>query len=200
MYMNYAGTRLLARLFEWDGNAPALSLRTAAWYSLGTFAAVEVLDGFSRRWRFSKEDMLMNAAGVGAALLMEANPRLDSLLDLRFQYRPSREGGARADPFGDYSGQTYLVVAKASGVPALRADPLLRYAELAIGYGTRGYTSGSDRPRTRNVYIGVSLNLSALLDRPAFGDAAAARLARTMLEFVQVPGTAALARHTLPVD
>jgi hypothetical protein len=200
-YMNYVGTRLFAKLFEWDGNAPARALQLAAVYTLGTFAAVEVIDGFSRKWRFSKEDLLMNAAGVGAALLMESNPRLDRLLDLRFQYRPSDEGGQGADPFGDYSGQTYLVVAKAAAVPALREHPVLRYAELAVGYGTRGYTAASHWPRSRNVYVGVSLNLSELLNVTVFKDAPAARwFTRTALEFVQVPGTAALARHTLGRD
>ena len=200
-YMNYVGTRLFAKLFEWDGNAPARALRLAAAYTLGTFAAVEVIDGFSRKWRFSKEDLLMNAAGVGAALLMESNPRLDRMLDLRFQYRPSREGGQGVDPFGDYSGQTYLVVAKAAAVPALREHPVLRYAELAVGYGTRGYSAGSDGPRSRNVYVGVSLNLSELLNGTVFRDAPSAQwFARTALEFVQVPGTAALARHTLGRD
>lgn len=206
-YMNYASTRLFARAFEWSGNDPGQSLRHAAWLTLGTFTAVEVLDGFSKKWRFSKEDVFMNAAGVGAAVLLERNPGLDRILDLRFLYRPSRDNGAGFDPFGDYSGQTYLFVAKASGISSLRNHPWLRYVEVAVGYGTRGYSNGagpgSDR-QSRNMYAGVSLNLSELLNGTVFRNSAeerrGQRMVDTALEFVQVPGTAVLAKHRLRAD
>ncbi|MDP3843190.1 MAG: DUF2279 domain-containing protein [Oxalobacteraceae bacterium] len=202
LYANYAGTRLFARAFEWAGNTPDASLTLAAWLTLGTFTAVEVIDGFSNRWRFSREDAVMNAIGVGAALLLEKNPELDRLLDLRLLYQPSYEQHRKIDPFGDYPGQTYLVVAKASGVPALRNHSLLRYFELAVGYGARGYTD--NRPngtgnRSRNFYVGISINVSELLAQTVFKHAEsrsrAQRAADTVLEFVQVPGTAAFARH-----
>lgn len=202
LYANYAGTRLFARAFEWAGNTPDASLTLAAWLTLGTFTAVEVIDGFSNRWRFSKEDAVMNAIGVGAALLLERNPELDRLLDLRLLYQPSYEQHRKIDPFGDYPGQTYLIVAKASGVPALRSHSLLRYLELAVGYGARGYPA--DRPngagnRSRNFYIGISINLSELLGetvfKPAQSRSRAQRATDTVLEFVQVPGTAAFAKH-----
>ncbi|WP_292936256.1 DUF2279 domain-containing protein [Noviherbaspirillum sp.] len=205
-YMNYAGTRLFARAFAWAGNTPDQSLRQAAWLTLGTFTAVEVLDGFSRNWRLSKEDVIMNAAGVGAALLMEKKPELDRIVDLRLLYRPSRDDGGGFDPFGDYSGQTYLFVLKGNGIPALQNMPLMRYLEFAVGYGTRGYSSspaGSDG-RSRNVYAGISLNVSELLGQTVFSNSSEERRARrvtdTFLEFVQVPGTVALGRHRLRAD
>lgn len=201
-YMNYAGVRLFSRAFEWAGNTPAGSNDLAAWLMLGTFTAIEVLDGFSKQWRFSKEDVVMNVAGIGAALMMEHHPELDRVLDLRFLYRSSREEGNNFDPFGDYSGQTYLAVVKASGIPALRSHPVLRYLELSVGYGTRGY--GTLGYSTRNTYVGVSLNLSELLNASLFKSPSkrgrAQRLTDTALEFIQVPGTAALARHRLRSD
>ncbi|MGZ8321476.1 MAG: DUF2279 domain-containing protein [Telluria sp.] len=203
-YFNYASARLFVHAFRWAGNDERSSRALAALLTLGTFTAVEVVDGFSKRWRFSTQDALMNVAGVGAALLFENNPRLDELVDLRFMYSPSREAGEGADPFGDYSGQTYLVALKGSGVPSLKRHPVLRYLELSVGYGTRGYLAApvSAQP-TRNLYVGVSLNLSALLDRTAFREGRggrAQRITSTALEFVQVPGTAALARHRLGTD
>ncbi|OGA95691.1 MAG: hypothetical protein A3G27_14405 [Betaproteobacteria bacterium RIFCSPLOWO2_12_FULL_66_14] len=202
---NYVGTRLLARGFEWAGNDGQTSLKYAAWSVLGTFTVVEVLDGFTTRWRFSKEDAAMNAIGVGVAVLMERQPALDRLIDLRLHYRPSSDPSISYgfDPFGDYSGQTYLVVAKATGVPALREHPVWRYFELAVGYGTRGYHVGPGFPgeRSRNVYYGVSLNLSELLSRTAFRGAerksTTQRFFDLALEFVQVPGTAASVKHGL---
>ncbi|WP_158590429.1 DUF2279 domain-containing protein [Noviherbaspirillum cavernae] len=112
VYANYAGTRLFARAFEWAGNSRERALALAAWTNLGIYTAIEVLDGYSRNWYFSKEDAIMNVIGTGAAILMEKNPTLDQVLDFRLLYRPSN---GSFDPVSDYSGQTYLLVLKASG-------------------------------------------------------------------------------------
>lgn len=196
-YMTYASSRLLTRAFIWDGASDEQSLKIAAWYTLGAFAAIEVADGFSKKWRFSREDMLMNVAGVGAGVLLERHPGLDRLFDLRLRYRPSREEGGRFDPFGDYSGQTYLFVTKLAGFPALRRQGLLRYVEVAAGYGTRGYDHSSGIQGTRNVYFGLSLNLSELINKRGAQAGRLQRFASTALEFVQIPGTVLLSRHTL---
>lgn len=198
-FMNYAGTRLMTKAFNWAGNDPAASLDMAAWLTLGIFTGVEVLDGYAKKWHFSKEDALINAAGVAAGVLLESRPVLDKLIDLRILYQPSRENGRRFEPFGDYSGQTYLLVAKASGVDALRHHPVLRYLEVAVGYRARGYSDVGGRlveVGTRSLYAGVSLNLSELLGQTIFrrSHGTAQAVADTVLEYVQVPGTAVLGR------
>ena len=203
LYINYVSTRLFARAFHWAGNSSEEALALAAWTTAGTYAAVEVLDGLSRQWRFSREDLAMNLAGVGAALLLEKNPDLDRLLDLRLLYWPSRQNGRQFEPFGDYAGQTYLVVAKASGIPRLRSHPLLRYVEFAVGYNARGFPESSNRPPggsgSRSLYVGLSLNLSELMERNAARDGAppgnVMKAAGTFLEFIQVPGTAVFTKH-----
>ncbi|HJV75653.1 MAG TPA: DUF2279 domain-containing protein [Noviherbaspirillum sp.] len=203
-YSNYASARLFTRAFEWAGNTPEDSLKLGTWMALGTFAAAETLDGFSKEWSFSKEDAIINVAGVGAAYLLESKPELDRLIDLRLHYWPSH--GSSFNPFGDYSGQTYLFVVKARGLPALREHSFLRYFELALGYGTRGYSESLAKREigSRYVYAGISLNLSEVLDQTVFRRSASAQRAQgvtdTFLEFVQVPGTAALARHKLRAD
>ena len=203
-FATYAGTRVLTRVLEAAGNDAKTALTIAAWSTLATFTAVEVADAFTDKWRFSTEDAIMNAVGTGVAVMMENNPELDRLIDLRLMYKPSDEPRRNNfDPFGDYSGQTYLLVAKASGVERLRDHPVLRYFEVAVGYGTRGYGLGPDNPgdRSRNLYAGISVNLSELLDRTAFrGAAERSRTQRAVdgfLEFVQIPGTVALAKRRL---
>ena len=196
-FMTYAGTRLMSKAFAWAGNEPAASLNMAAWLTIGTFTAIEVLDGYSKQWEFSKEDALMNAAGVLAGVLLESRPSLDRLIDLRMLYRPSKENGRRFSPFGDYSGQTYLLVAKASGMDALRDHPVLRYLEFAVGYRARGYSDVGGRVvevGTRSLYAGVSLNLSEVLGQTVFrgGGGRVQGVADTVLEYVQVPGTVVL--------
>lgn len=206
-FVGYVGTRLSTAAFQWAGNTPASSLKLAAWTTFGILAGVEVLDGYSRNWHFSKEDAIINAVGVGTGVLLEKNPALDRLIDLRLLYYPSRESGREFNPFGDYSGQTYLLVAKASGVPALRNRSLLRYLEVAVGYGTRG---GADDLEAnagnlrRNVYVGLSLNVSEVLRSTVFKQESAFsrthRFTERFLEFVQVPGTVVLGKNTLSTD
>jgi hypothetical protein len=204
-FANYAGSRLLAKTFRQIGNDPDQALYLGAALTLGTMTAVEVIDGYSKRWRFSREDAVMNLLGAGTAVLFERYPRLDDVVDLRFHYQPSAAEGKRFDPFSDYSGQTYLVVLKASGIPALRDHRWLRYLELAAGYGSRDYVV--ERPdlvdqRRRQAYFGISLNLSELLGQTVFKNAPPDRPARqaveTALEYVQVPGTAVFGRRQLP--
>ncbi|HZW26088.1 MAG TPA: DUF2279 domain-containing protein [Gallionella sp.] len=200
LFIGYAGTRLMARGFESLGNSPDEALWLGAATAFGTLLAIETVDGFSTKWRFSPEDLIMNAAGAGLGIFLERSPQLDRLLDFRMMYRPSRTGGSGFDPVGDYSGQTYLLVAKAAGVSAMNQSAPLRYLELAVGYGSRGYGDMPAAQRDRRIYVGVSLNLSGILDDTLFRqdrNSSAARATRMALEFFQVPGTAAaLSTHS----
>jgi len=201
----YTGARLLARGYEWAGNDADTATKLGVWTSVGTMMGVEIVDAYSNRWRFSKEDAVANLAGGALAYWMESNPAADALIDLRLQYSPSTGPAGRSgfDPFGDYSGQRYLFVLKASGMPALKARPLLRYLEFNVGYGTRNFETESRAlvSPTRHVYYGVSLNLSELLRSTAFSGTAkpsrTQRLTETFLEFVQVPAATVQADHEI---
>jgi Predicted periplasmic lipoprotein (DUF2279) len=197
-FSNYVGTRLLTWSFAAMGHdrefAPKLGFTTA----VAAFTAVELVDGFSRQWRFSPEDALMNVAGAGFGYLVEKYPSLDQLIDFRLLYHKSK--GGQWDPLGDYSGQTYLFTLKSRGIPSLRDQRLLRYLELGVGYRAHGFesTNGSVGERGRDLYYGVALNLAEILRDTVFRDRPSSRTQRVtdgVLEFVQVPGTAAFARH-----
>lgn len=195
----YTGTRLLARGFEWAGNDSAKAVKLGVMTSVGTLMGVELIDGFSQKWRFSKEDAIVNLAGGALGYWLETHPAADALLDVRIQYsRSSGPSGRRGfDPFSDYSGQRYLAVFKASGMPALREQPLLRYLEFSVGYGTRNFEPESRVlvAPTRHAYYGVSLNLSQLLNDTFFkgntSPSRTQRIADTFFEFVQVPAAVA---------
>jgi hypothetical protein len=201
----YAGTRLMARGYEWAGNDADRALGYGLWTSVGTLLGIELVDGYSRKWRFSKEDVVANLAGGALAWWLETTPAADALLDLRLQYGRSEgpQGRRDFDPFGDYSGQRYLLVLKASGVPVLREQAMLRYLEFNLGYGARNF---EDEARalvapTRHVYFGVALNLSELLRSTAYkGNARPSRtqrLSETFFEYVQVPAAAASGEHVI---
>lgn len=203
-YTNYVGGRLLTKAFRAMGNDPDEALVLGTTLAFGTMMAVEVADGYAKGWRFSKEDATMNALGTASALLFESYPGLDDLVDLRFQYHRSGVEDRKFDPIGDYSGQTYVLALKASGIPVLREVPVLKYLELAAGYGVRNYST--TRPdinaqRYRQAYFGVSLNLSELLRSADPGRNLPGRaVLDTAFEYLQLPGTAAFKRRRLPTD
>ncbi len=199
-YSAYVGSRLLALGYRrWAGNGRGWSIKAGAFTAVATLTTVEVMDGFSNYYRFSPQDAIMNGAGAALGALMETYPRLDKVLAFRLQYWPSRY--STFNPVDDYSGQTYVLAVKASGIPKLMNVPVLRYLEFDLGYGTRDFESPDPALRRRYIYIGVSLNLSKLLDHTLFsgrlGDGGTQAFADTFLRYVQVPGTALLHRNAL---
>jgi len=200
-FFTYAGARLLTRGFEALGNDPGHALRLGTWTSLGVMTGVEVVDGFSKKFRFSIEDAVANAAGAAFAVLVETDPRLDALLDFRLLYRRSADARrvGETDPIADYSGQTFLLAVKADGVPRLREIPVARYLELLVGYNTHGYEPNDGVRKIdphRRIYYGVGINLSRLLSDTVFrGGLKGGKIQRgtdTVLELLEVPGSAAL--------
>ncbi len=206
-YSFYVSTRLMKSGFEWAGYKPIKAAQLAGITSATLSIGVEIMDGFTEKYGFSNEDMIMNLSGIGIGVLLESYPHIDKLIDVRLQYWPSDDAKRLNDydPLADYSGQTYLLIAKASGVPILRKYKLLRYLELAVGYGTRGYqpTDGTGmQPTERNVYYGLSLNLSQLLSDTVFKNQQIEKnhiqkVTKNVLEYLQMPGTALLFKNNL---
>lgn len=196
---SYVGTRTLSWLYEALLSDRERALKLGLITTLGAYTAIEIIDGYSEQWRFSKEDMLANVAGATLGYLAETHPEWDEKLDFRLHYRRSSLNGDKAawDPLSDYSGQIFLVAVKANGFESLRNRGVLRYLELAVGYNARGFEM-LDGVRvgepSRHLYFGVSLNLSQVLNSTAFKNHRGGRAQRVtdrVLEFVQVPGTAA---------
>lgn len=199
----YVSTRFLKHGFEWAGHNSRQAAILAGITSAALSTGVEIMDGFTEEYGFSPEDMVMNLLGIGAGVFLETYPEWDELFDLRIQYWPSDDARRLNDydPVADYSGQTYLLVTKASGIPMLNKNKYLRYLEFALGYGTRGYqpTDGTGtQPTERNIYYGVSINLSQLLnDTILKSNSTTRKVTNSILEYVQVPGTALLFKHSL---
>lgn len=200
LFSNYVGVRLLHALLAEAGNDARSALRIATLTSVVNFAAVEVLDGYSRDFAFSPEDMLANLTGAALGYAMLSYPDLDRLIDVRFNYRPS--GSGRWDPLADYDGQRFFVALKADGVPHLREWPATRYAELVLGYGATGFNAGPEASsgRRRSFYAGIGVNLSRALSDAAYGGREGStrtqRVAEGAFEFLQL-GPALLQRRDL---
>ena len=183
-YSNYVGVRLLTPVFEAMGNARRTSVSLATWSTVAIFTGVEVLDGFSQRYHFSIEDAIANIGGAALGYFTEHNRRLDEILDFRLFYRRSPYAN-KWDPLGDYSGQRYLLVVKADAFAPLRARGLTRYLEAAVGYGAHGFDAGPDAvvDRQRELYFGVSLNLSRVVADAFYGGRSRSTTVQRTAEF-----------------
>jgi hypothetical protein len=135
----------------------------------------------------------------------EPIPRVDALLDFRLLYQRSDDAKrlGETDFIADFSGQTYLLAVKADGIPRLREIPVVRYLELHVGYNTLGYepNDGTMNDPHRRIYSGIGINLSRLLSDTVFrGGLKGGKIQRgtdTVLEYLQVPWTAAGTYHRL---
>lgn len=153
--------------------------RTASYIAAGAttamFALVEVKDGY--HLAYSLNDQLMNLSGVAVGLALTQWPALDRAVDLRLSYFPSptyrerlRDGDL--DFVEDYSGMRFLL---ALHWPALMPRGLatdkgvlrtLGIFDLVVGYQTRHFFPAPSPPRrkSRELFIGVALNVQALWD------------------------------------
>jgi hypothetical protein len=197
----YTGVRAGAQALQWLGNNREDALMLATTTTLLVYTGIEVLDGFSKQYKFSHEDVIANLAGAGFGWVTHRYPALDALVDFRLYYRQSPQAKAEGawEPFNDYNGQRYLIALKASGVPALEAQPVLRYAELVFGYGVHGYDPPA-AAKSRHLYAGVAMNLARVLDDTVFvrnRGSAARQGTGLFLELFQVPGTVAFVDRKL---
>lgn len=204
-YSTYVLTEILGERIQANADNPAGAHLTAAIVAFGLMTGVEIADGFTRKYGFAPEDLAANAAGAAFALARAAWPELKRTVDFRFMptlasdERPGvKAPGLQLIP--PYRRTRYVVAVKLSGFEALRATPL-RYAELHLGFQSRGFHSQEKKlryPKERSFYVGVGLNLNELL----FADGPLPNFARWRetepawalehtLRYIQLPYTAA---------
>lgn len=197
-FTSYALSNVLADRLVRQGRSPERAALSAALTTQAIMLYVEVFDGFSGDHGFAREDVVMNLMGTGLSYVRTVQPRLRDLLDFRLEYQASGYKGFR--PLSDYAGQKYLVALKLGGVRALRDTPL-RFVELQAGYYTRGFTKTEQADglvRKRHSFVGVGLNLNALLlgQRQA-QESELKNAGRLFFEHIQLPHTAARADRVL---
>jgi hypothetical protein len=187
-YTSYLLTDILTSAIQRNSSDPRGAPITAALASLSLMTYVEIFDGFSGDHGFSYEDMVMNMLGAGFSVFRNSVPGMRDKIAFRMQYLPSPF--ISFEPFGDYSGQKYLLAVKLGGFEKFEDTPL-RYVELHGGYYARGFAKEERRvgyEKERNFYVGIGVNLQELL----FGvksdrDHLIRKAARTSLDYIQVP-------------
>lgn len=140
-------------LMQWAG----VKRQTAAWVggltALGIQTIIEIFDGYSTHWGFSKGDMLANISGA-ALFIGQQLAWGEQRMNLRFSFHKTlyatyhpRELGANKWQrwLKDYNGQTYwLSLNPASFLSANTRFP--SYLNVAIGYGADGMIGARSNP------------------------------------------------------
>ena len=149
----YAISRGEYELFRWSGVAARPAALTGSAIALLFQTTIELFDGHSEGWGFSRGDMVANLAGT--ALFAGQQIGLgEQKVSLRYgfsrsiypQYRPELLGRTRLTQLlKDYNGQQYwLSVNLTSILPVGPSFP--RWLSLDLGYSGSGMTGGSANP------------------------------------------------------
>jgi len=183
IYTNYVATRALAPLYEsWGYEKQEAGLYASFTSLMISGLLIEVGDGYSSHG-FSSKDFLSDAVGVGAGYLLYMNPSLAKKVDLRVEYNPFISTDNSTDISTDYERMKHLVTIKANGFKAFEDTPL-SYLELHLGYYSRNFNHDHlpIAGRDRNIYIGLGVNLSKLLN-PTMGNYS------KLFNYIQIPHT-----------
>jgi uncharacterized protein YfiM (DUF2279 family) len=179
---SYAISRGEYELFRWSGVNERAAVLTGGLIALLYQTTIEVFDGRSEGWGFSKGDMAANITGV--ALFMgqqygfgeqKASLRYGWRQSIYPAYRPNLLGHSAGNQMlKDYNGQQYwLSFNVASVLPVGPSFP--RWLNLDLGYSASGMTGGHANPpyfdaagkevkfrRYRQVYLAPDITLAQL--------------------------------------
>jgi len=144
-------------LLRWAGVKPGTSAAIGTLTGLGFMTMIELMDGHSAEWGFSKGDMLANLSGCflyeGQQLMwgqQRASLKYSYHHTLFAQYYPQELGkNATQEWLKDYNGQTYwLSVNIASFLPSNSGFP--NWFNVATGYGADGMIGAMNNPAEIN--------------------------------------------------
>jgi len=179
----YAIGRGEYELFRWSGVPDRPAALTGSALALLFQTTIEVFDGHSDGWGFSKGDVAANLAGTALFLGQQVGFG-EQKVSLRYGFARSRYPPLRPELLGrsrvaqwlkDYNGQQYcLSVNLAATLPVGPAFP--RWLNLDLGYSGSGMTGGSANPplygadgrplvfrRVRQFYLAPDLDLAQLV-------------------------------------
>jgi uncharacterized protein YfiM (DUF2279 family) len=204
MYTSYVITDLLTQRIRANAADPAGAEITGAIVAMSVMTGIEVLDGYTKKYGFSREDFAADVIGAALGVARNVVPGMREKLDFRIMYTPSsyERPGVGAEHFQlipPYRRTRYIAAIKASGFDMLKETPL-RYFELHGGFDARGYSAQEHKlgynKREQNLYVGIGLNLNELFlakgPVPNFSDyrsTEAGWAAANFFEKVQIPYT-----------
>ncbi len=206
MFSHYLLMRVFYNIFNYTESGKPIKWAYAAGLTGFLALGIEIGDGFSKNQHgFSFADLTMGFIGIGIASLLELFPAVDSFISLSAQYIPTKY--FRKHPqrlkwlMDDYSGWRFMANIKLAGFRyvGINIPEFMRYIQFDIGYYTRGFMKYDYRyaeiqramtphGRTRNIYIGISVNLAEFIkDFFKDKDSLACRALQQPFKYYHVP-------------
>ncbi len=146
----YVG-KLGYQALKWSGLTENKSIWYGGTLGFAFLTSVEVFDGYSNGWGFSKGDMVANIFGSGLFIGQQLGWKKQRIL-LKYSFYPTDFAAKRPNLLGenflqqtlkDYNGQTYwLSVNIASFLNDESKFP--KWLNVAVGYGADGMLGGRD--------------------------------------------------------
>ena len=176
------------QVMDWTG----MKHRNAVWLggSMGSIflTTIEIADGYSAEWGFSKGDILANTLG-SLLVIGEELAWNEQRIGIKFSYSPSTYPQYRSSVLGnnfqekilkDYNAQTYWLSANVASF--LKEETKFpKWLNFALGYGADGMLGGTVNPlfdesgqplrefkRARQYYLSLDVDLSKLTIRNKF--------------------------------
>jgi hypothetical protein len=165
-------------LMRWSGLRNGSSIAIGAATGLGYMSIIEVLDGFSSAWGFSKGDMLANIIGTALFAAQQVGWQ-QQRVSLEFSFHFSMYPKYYPEELGsnwisrilkDYNGQTYWLSFHVKDFLANHSD-FPAWLTLSLGYGAEGMVGARSNPaeidgrlvpyypRYRQFYLAPGLDL-----------------------------------------
>ncbi len=178
-------------LMRWCGVKPGASIAIGSATALSYMSIIEIMDGFSDHWGFSKGDMLANLVGT-ALFAAQQSWWHDQRISLKFSFHSSLYAAFNPAELGnswksrllkDYNGQTYWLSINIKSFLASRSQ-FPAWGQLALGYGAEGMLGANDNPREikgkalpvfkryRKFYLAPDVDLLRIKGSPLFNNSA----------------------------
>lgn len=141
-------------MMRWCGVNRNDAIWVGAATAIGSLSIIELLDGFSTHWGFSKGDMLANLVGTA---IFAAQQRWwnDQRMSMKFsahfspyaKYHNSELGKSWSSRIlKDYNGQSYWLSLNVRSFLPASASSFPSWPAIALGYGASGMTGGHFNP------------------------------------------------------
>ncbi len=140
-------------LMRWSGVKKSSSILIAGGTGVAYMLMIEIFDGFSSQWGFSKGDMLANIAG-STMFVAEQSLWKTQKIQLRFSYHNSIYAKYNPNELGknlpqkifkDYNGQSYWLSFNISSFLNGNSN-FPKWINADVGYGAQGMTGAVTNP------------------------------------------------------
>ncbi|TVZ55192.1 putative lipoprotein DUF2279 [Lutibacter sp. Hel_I_33_5] len=190
-YIGRAGMEVL----HWSGVKKKDQLIYGATLGFTFLTAIEVLDGFSKRWGASFGDILANAGGTGLLVGQELIWK-EQRITMKYSFHQTEFSQRRPNVLGknfieqslkDYNGQTYWLSANIWSFNKNSNFP--KWLNIAFGYGADGMLYGTESVTNlisqdpfRQYYLSLDLDLTKINTKSKF-----LKSVFSVINFIKIP-------------